>query len=85
MKGFTLLEILVALTVAVILAGVSLNVYSMFHHGILESSNNYVLFATERAKDLRCRTRFVRGIPPQTTSCDSSGLGASRIELRQRF
>ena len=86
-RGFTLLEMLVALTVAAVLTTVSLHVYSMFHHGILESSNKYVLFATERAKDLRCRTRFVRGISLNAPPCDSADRAQSlpRTDIRARF
>ena len=80
-RGFTLLEMLVALTVAAILIAVSLNVYAMFHHGMAETSGNYVRFATENANELRCRTRFVRGLPP----CDSAGFGAFQGDIRLRF
>jgi len=81
MRGFTLLEMLVALTVAAILIAVSLNVYAVFHHGMAEASDRYVRFATESANELRCRTRFVRGLPP----CDSAGFGAFRGDIRLRF
>ena len=79
--GFTLLEMLVALMVAAILTSVSLNVYAQFRHNIAETSGNYVRFATENANELRCRTRFVRGLPP----CDSAGFGAFRNDFSQRF
>ena len=85
MKGFTLLEMLIALTVAAILAGVSLNVYSMFSHGMAETSVSYVRFATEKSKELRCRTRFVRGVSPISLPCDSVDLAPSRTDFRQRF
>ena len=90
-RGFTLIEMLVALTVAAILTTVSLNVYELFHHGFAESSLNYVRFATEKSQELRCRTRFVRGISqnthasPNLLPCDSAGFGAARNDLRQRF
>ena len=71
-QGFTLLEMLVAMTVAAILTTVSLNVYSMFHHGVVATSDNYVHFATGKAQELRCRTRFVRGLPPCDTPSDES-------------
>ena len=80
-RGFTLLEMLVALMVAAILTSVSLNVYAQFRHNIAEALDRYVRFATESANELRCRTRFVRGLPP----CDSAGFGAARNDLRQRF
>lgn len=81
--GFTLLEMLIATTVAAILTTVSLNVYSMFHHGIVATSDNYVHFATGKAQELRCCTRFVRGLPPcDTTSGDSR---AFRGAIRARF
>lgn len=67
-KGFTLLEMLVAITVAAILTGVSLRVYSMFHHGIVETSLRYGTFAGEQIRELHCRTRFVRGLPPCETN-----------------
>ena len=78
--GFTLLEMLVAMTVAAILTTVSLNAYSMFHHGVVETSDGYVRFATEKIQELRCRTRFVRGLPP----CDTTPA-ASRKAIRARF
>ena len=90
-RGFTLIEMLVALMVAAILIAVSLNVYAVFHHGMAETSGNYVRFATENANELRCRTRFVRGISqnthasPNLLPCDSAGFGAARNDLRQRF
>ena len=71
-QGFTLLEMLVAMTVAAILTTVSLNVYSMFHHGVVATSDNYIHFATGKAQELRCRTRFVRGLPPCDTPSDES-------------
>jgi len=80
-KGFTLMELLVAMTVAAVLVGVSLNVYESFCHGVSSSSINYVRFATEQAKELRCRTRFVRGLPP----CDSSSQRFPRLDVRARF
>ncbi len=81
MRGFTLLEMLVALTVAAILIAVSLNVYAVFCYGMAETSGNYVRFATESANELRCRTRFVRGLLP----CDSAGFGAFRNDFSLRF
>jgi len=90
-KGFSLLEMLVALTAAAILAGVTLNVYSVFHHGMVESLVRYERFAGEKIKELRCRTRFVRGISPNTSSgqkspaCGSAGLGAFRNDVQTRF
>lgn len=80
-RGFTLLEMLVALMVAAILTSVSLNVYAQFRHNIAEALDRYVRFATESANELRCRTRFVRGLPP----CDSAGFGAFRGDIRLRF
>ena len=80
-NGFTLLEMLVALTITAILTMVSLNIYAMFSHGMGEASVRYELFSGERIKELRCRTRFVRGISPNTPPCDSASLGASRIDL----
>lgn len=61
-KGFTLMELLVAMTVAAVLVGVSLNVYETFCHGVSSSSINYVRFATEQAKELRCKTCSLRGL-----------------------
>ena len=71
--GFTLMEMLVAMTVAAIITTVSLNAYSMFHRGVVETSDGYVRFAAEKIQELRCRTRFLRGLPP----CDTTS-GASR-------
>ena len=94
-QGFTLLEMLIAMTVAAILTTVSLNVYSMFHHGTAAASDNYVRFATEHIDDLRCRTRFVRGLPPCDTASRESRasrefrnfqtLRNSRASIRLRF
>ena len=63
-QGFTLLELLVAVTVAAVLTTVSLNVYGMFHRAVAETSLRYADFAGRRVQDLRCRTRFVRGLSP---------------------
>lgn len=60
--GFTLLEMLTALTVAAVLTGVSLHVFGTFHHGIAETAVHYERFTAEKATELRCRTRFVRGL-----------------------
>ncbi len=79
--GFTLLEMLVAMTVAAILVGVSLNVYGMFHRGVVETSLRYGTFASEQVKDLRCRTRFIRGFP----SCDSTQSDERHMKIRLRF
>ena len=82
-QGFTLLELLIAMTVAAILTTVSLNVYLTFHHGFVETSVHYEQFVSEKVKELRCRTRFVRGLPPcDTTSGESR---ASRGAFRVRF
>lgn len=72
-QGFTLLELLIAMTVAAILTTVSLNVYLTFHHGVVETNLHYEQFVSEKVKEFRCRTRFIRGIPP----CDAPS-GASR-------
>ena len=61
-KGFTLMELLVAMTVVAVLVGVSLNVYETFCHGVSSSSINYVRFATENAQELRCKTCSLRGL-----------------------
>ncbi|WP_405329425.1 prepilin-type N-terminal cleavage/methylation domain-containing protein [Fibrobacter sp.] len=85
-QGFTLLEMLVAMTVAAILTTVSLNVYSMFHHGFVETSVHYEQFVSEKVKELRCRTRFVRGLPPcDTTPDEFRTFRASRETIRLRF
>lgn len=81
--GFTLLEMLIAMTVAAILTTVTLNVCSMFHHGVVATSENYVHFATGKAQELRCRTRFVRGLPPCDTISGESR--AFRGAIRARF
>lgn len=60
--GFTLLEMLTAMTVAAILAGVTLHFFGTFHHGIAETAVHYESFKTEKTTELRCRTRFVRGL-----------------------
>ena len=84
-QGFTLLEMLVAMTVAAILTTVSLNVYSMFHHGFVETSVHYEQFVSEKVKELRCRTRFIRGIPPcDAASGESWAFRASRKSCASR-
>ena len=60
MKGFTLVELLVAIAITAILVGVSLNVYVVIHHGFAESTIRYGRFVGENVHELRCRTRFVR-------------------------
>ena len=78
-QGFTLLEMLVAMTVAAILTTVSLNVYSTFHHGVVETNLHYEQFVSEKVKELRCHTRFVRGLPLcDTASGESWAFRASR-------
>ena len=97
-QGFSLLELLIAMTVAAILTTVSLNVYSMFHHGVVETNLHYEQFVSEKVKELRCRTRFVRGLPLCDTasgefwafrasrkSCASRKSRASRDSIRLRF
>jgi len=90
--GFTLLEMLIAMTVAAILTTVSLNVYLMFHHGVIETSLHYEQFVSEKVKELRCYTRFVRGLPPCDTASDASRTfrtfresRASREFIRLRY
>ena len=80
-RGFTLLEMLVAMVVAAILTTVSQNVYAVFQHGILDASDGYVRFAMENARELRCRTRFARGFPP----CDSVLSDERYTKIRLRF
>ena len=78
-QGFTLLELLIAMTVAAILTTVSLNVYSTFHHGVVETNLHYEQFVSEKVKELRCHTRFVRGLPLcDTASGESWAFRASR-------
>ena len=88
-RGFTLLELLVAVTVAAVLTTVSLNAYAMFHHAVSETTLRYGLFAGRQVQDLRCRTRFVRGLPPNappcTVPCDSARFAPSRTDVRARF
>ena len=88
-QGFTLLEMLVAMTVAAILTTVSLNVYSTFYHGVVETNLHYEQFVSEKVKELRCRTRFIRGLPPCDTPSDESRefptFRAFREFIRLRF
>jgi prepilin-type N-terminal cleavage/methylation domain-containing protein len=84
-NGFTLLEMLVAMTVAAILTAVSLNVYSVIHQGALETAYHYGQFVSEKVDELRCRTRFVRGLPPcDDVPCEGAFCG-SRMNVRERF
>lgn len=84
-NGFTLVELLVATTVAAIFTGVALNAYGMFQRGVVETSDGYVRFATDLAKELRCRTRFVRGVEGVPVPCDSSVHRVPRMDVRLRF
>ena len=91
-QGFTLLELLIAMTVAAILTTVSLNVYSTFHHGVVETNLHYEQFVSEKVKELRCHTRFVRGLPLCDTASgasrafhESCSSRASRDSIRLRF
>lgn len=85
-QGFTLLELLVAVTVAAVLTTVSLNAYGMFHRAVAETSLHYGNFAGKQVQDLRCRTHFVRGLSPcaegPRDSCISSD---SCDDVRMRF
>lgn len=81
-QGFTLLEMLVAMTVAAILMTVTLNVYLMFQRGIVGTSLHYEHFVSEKVKELRCCTRFVRGLPPCDTIPDKSRAHRDAIRLR---
>ena len=84
-QGFTLLELLIAMTVAAILTTVSLNVYSTFHHGVVETNLHYEQFVSEKVKELRCHTRFVRGLPLcDTASGESWAFRASRKSCASR-
>lgn len=74
---------LVAMTVAAILTGVSLNVYAMIHRGTFETSHRYGLFISEKVNELRCRTGFVRGV--QGAACDSTQSDERHMEVRWRF
>ena len=74
---------LVAMTVAAILTGVSLNVYAMIHRGTFETSHRYGLFVSEKVNELRCRTGFVRGV--QGAACDSTQSDERHMEVRWRF
>ena len=88
-QGFTLLELLIAMTVAAILTTVSLNVYSTFYHGVVETNLHYEQFVSEKVKELRCRTRFIRGLPPCDTPSDESRefptFRAFRESIRLRY
>lgn len=86
MKGFTLVELLVAIAITAILVGVSLNVYVVIYHGFAESTIRYGRFVGENVHELRCRTRFVRGLPP----CDDAprtfhDSRSFRDNVRERF
>lgn len=84
-NGFTFLEMLVAMTVAAILTAVSLNVYSVIHQGTLKTVYHYGQFVGEMVDELRCRTRFVRGLPPcDGVPCEGS-FCESQMNIRQRF
>ena len=83
-NGFTLLEMFVAMTVAAVLAGVSLNVFGTFHHGVVETTARYEHFSIDKVKELRCRTRFVRGVSRGEKSCDNAFLD-SNVNLHTYF
>lgn len=84
-NGFTLVELLVATAVAAIFTGMALNVHGMLQRGIVGSSDGYVRYVADRAKELRCRSRFARGLPPcDAVPCEDSFCG-SRMNVRKRF
>ena len=68
-NGFTLLEMLVAMAVAAILTGVSLNIFGTIHLGVVETMARYELFVAENVEELRCRTCVVRGVPMGKMTC----------------
>ena len=83
-NGFTLVEMLVALVVAAVLTGVSLNIFGTFCHGIAETTARYERFLTEKVTELRCRTRFVRGVANNVFPCNDA-FGDSYVNLHTYF
>ena len=83
-SGFTLLEMLIAMTVAAILTGVLLNVYAVIHQGTFKTSYHYIQFVGEKVNELQCRTRFVRG-KLQGAPCDSTQSDERHTDVRWRF
>ena len=69
-NGFSLIEMLMAMTVVAILTGVSLNVFGTFHHGIVETTARYEQFVAEKVNELRCRTSVVRGVSKGKMTCN---------------
>ena len=69
-NGFTLLEMLVAMAVAAILTGVSLNIFGTIHLGVVETMARYELFVAENVEELRCRTSVVRGVSVRKKTCN---------------
>ena len=83
-KGFTLLEMLMAMTVAAIIISVLLNIFETFHHGITETTVRYGRFLTEKATELRCRTHFVRGLAIGDFRCKEAFRDSS-VKLHTYF
>ena len=62
-KGFTLMELMVALACAGILVSVALGLYSSFYRGYFASRDAYAAAASERSLQMKKSIREIRGCP----------------------
>ena len=62
-KGFTLMELMVALATAGILVSVALGMYGSFNRGYVASSDAYAAATSERLLQMQKSIREIRGCP----------------------
>ncbi|WP_173383094.1 type IV pilin protein [Fibrobacter succinogenes] len=62
-KGFTLMELMVALAAAGILVSVALGMYGSFYRGYVKSRDAYAAAASERSLQMQKSIREIRGCP----------------------
>ncbi|OWV02238.1 hypothetical protein B7994_03260 [Fibrobacter sp. UWR2] len=62
-KGFTLMELMVALATAGILVSVALGMYGSFYRGYVASRDAYAAATSERLLQMQKSIREIRGCP----------------------
>ena len=62
-KGFTLMELMVALATAGILVSVAFGMYGSFYRGYVASRDAYVAATSERLLQMQKSIREIRGCP----------------------
>ena len=62
-KGFTLMELMVALACAGILVSVALGMYGSFYRGYVMSRDAYAAAVSERSLQMQKSIREIRGCP----------------------